>query len=307
MKKLFAILITILTFSAQAVENITIKSMYNAQHTGHVALYKIMEQANAVQQQYNFVLEMKPGANGTLAVKDMNRVPTTSLALINAAYVQNTIDNVLNEADYVPVMSLGDACWFLVGNVGSEQQGLKSLTTATQSLVLGGPGIGSASHLMSLELSEKINVPIRFVSFKSGAEANIVLTGENGVHLSFMTANEYSSLKTQNPRLQRLAVHCERRLPEAPGVATTKQQGVNSPYIFNTVLASVNMPATKLQEIKTILNNAVRAVGQEQILAMSDFNPPNFRNQSVDDYHKEKVRIMKNALIKYRAEIETAR
>jgi hypothetical protein len=67
------------------------------------------------------------------------------------------------------------------------------------------------------------------------------------------------------------------------------------------------MPATKLQEIKTILNNAVRAVGQEQILAMSDFNPPNFRNQSVDDYHKEKVRIMKNALIKYRAEIETAR
>lgn len=307
MKKLFTILITALTFSAQAVENITIKSMYNAQHAGHAALYKIMEQANTAQQQYNFVLETKPGANGVLAVKDMDRVPATSLALINAAYVQNIIDNVLNEADYVPVMSLGDACWFIVGNVGNEQQGLKSLTTVTQSLVLGAPGIGSASHITSLEIAEKINVPIRFVSFKSAGEANIVVTGENGVHLGMMTANEYSSLKTQNPRLQRLAIHCERRLPEAPGVATTKQQGVNAPYIFNTVLASVNMPTAKLQEIKAILNNAVRAVGQEQILAISDFNPPNFRNQSVDDYHKEKVRIMRNALIKHRAAIEAAK
>jgi len=307
MKKLFAILITALTFSAQAVENITIKSMYNAQHAGHAALYKIMEQANTAQQQYNFILETKPGANGVLAVKDMDRVPATSLALINAAYVQNIIDNVLNEADYVPVMSLGDACWFIVGNVGNEQQGLKSLTTATQSLVLGAPGIGSASHLTSLEIAEKINVPIRFVSFKSAGEANIVVTGENGVHLGMMTANEYSSLKTQNPRLQRLAIHCERRLPDAPGVATTKQQGINAPYIFNTVLASVNMPAAKLQEIKTILNNAVRAVGQEQILAISDFNPPNFRNQSVDDYHKEKVRIMRSALVKHRAAIEAAK
>ena len=307
MKKLFAILITALTFSAQAAENITIKSMYNAQHAGHAALYKIMEQANAVQQQYNFVLEMKPGANGVLAVKDMDRVPATSLALINAAYVQNTIDNVLNEADYVPVVSLGDACWFIVGNVGSEQQGLKSLSTVTQSLMLGAPGIGSASHLMSLEIAEKLNVPIGFVSFKSAGEASIVVTGENGLHLALMTANEYSSLKTRNPRLQRLAIHCERRHPDAPGVATTKQQGINTPYIFNTVLASVNMPTTKLQEIKTILNNAVRAVGQEQILAISDFNPPNFRNQSVDDYHKEKVRIMKNSLIKHRAEIEAAR
>jgi tripartite-type tricarboxylate transporter receptor subunit TctC len=307
MKKLFAILITALTFLAQAAENITIKSMYNAQHAGHAALYKIMEQANAVQQQYNFVLEMKPGANGVLAVKDMDRVPATSLALINAAYVQNTIDNVLNEADYVPVVSLGDACWFIVGNVGNEQQGLKSLSTVTQSMMLGAPGIGSASHLMSLEIAEKLNVPIAFVSFKSAGEASIVVTGENGLHLALMTANEYSSFKTRNPRLQRLAMHCERRHPDAPEVATTKQQGINTPYIFNTVLASVNMPTTKLQEIKTVLNNAVRAVGQEQILSISDFNPPNFRNQSVDDYHKEKVRIMKNALIKHRAAIEAAR
>jgi tripartite-type tricarboxylate transporter receptor subunit TctC len=158
-----------------------------------------------------------------------------------------------------------------------------------------------------MEIAEKINRPIRFVSFKSAGEVNIVVTGENGVHLGMMAHNEFTNLKTKNPRLQRLALHCERRLTEAPGIATTKQQGVNAPYIFNTIMASVNMPLTKLQEIKTVLNNAVIAVGQEQILAISDFNPPNFRNQSVDDYHKEKVRVMKTALIKHRTAIEAAR
>ena len=297
---------TTLALAAQA-EVITIKSPYTAQHAGHAALYKIIEKANIAQTQYNFILELKPGANGLLAVKDMDRTPDTSLALINAGYVQNIIDNMLNEANYVPVMSLGDACWFIVGNVGKEQQGLKSLIEVSQELVYGGVGFGTASHLISLSISEKINRPIRFIGFKSAADANITLAGENGVHLGMMTANEYLSLKTRNPRLQRLAVHCERRLSDAPNIATTKEQGINAPYVFNTILSSVNMPVAKLQEIKAILNNAVVTVGQEQLLAISDFNPPNFRNQSVDNYHKEKVRVMTTSLIKHRAEIEAAK
>ena len=305
MKKLIATLLAALALHAQA-EVITIKSPYGAQHAGHAALYKIMEKANTAQSQYNFILELKPGGNGLLALKDMDRTPATSLGLIHAGYVQNILDNLLNETDYVPVMALGDACWFVASNQGNEQQGLKSLTGG-KDLVMAGVGIGTAAHLTSMEIAEKINHPIRFVSFKSAAEASIVLAGENGVHITMMTSNEFTNLKTRNPRLQRLAVHCERRLPAAPGVATTKQQGITAPYIFNTIVANVDMPPAKLQEIKTILNNAVVAVGQDQILAMSDFNPPNFRNQSVDDYHKEKVRVMKTTLIKHRAAIEAAK
>ena len=305
MKKLIATLLAALALHAQA-EIITLKSPYGAQHAGHAALYKIMEKANTAQPQYNFILELKPGGNGLVALKDMDRTPATSLGLINAGYAQNIMDNLLNETNYVPVMALGDACWFVVSNQGNEQQGLKSLTGG-KDLVMASVGIGTATHLASMEIAEKINHPIRFISFKSAGEANIVLAGENGVHISVMSHNEFTNLKTRNPRLQRLAVHCERRLPDAPGVATTKQQGITAPYIFNTIVANVNMPPAKLQEIKIILNNAVVAVGQDQILAMSDFNPPNFRNQSVDDYHKEKVRVMKAALIKHRAAIEAAK
>jgi hypothetical protein len=67
MKKLIATLLAALALHAQA-EVITIKSPYGAQHAGHAALYKIMEKANTAQTQYNFMLELKPGGNGVLAL-----------------------------------------------------------------------------------------------------------------------------------------------------------------------------------------------------------------------------------------------
>jgi tripartite-type tricarboxylate transporter receptor subunit TctC len=306
MKKLIATLLTTLALIAQA-EVIAIKSPYNAQHTGHTALYKIMENANQSQTQYNFVLELKPGGNGIVALKDMGRTPATALTLINAAYVQNIIDNKLRDEDYIPVAALGDACWIVVGNLGNEKQGIKSLAPVSVPLVYGGVGFGTASHLLSIEISDQINQPVRYVSFKSAAEANILLTGENGVHIGLMSHAEFINLKTKNSKLQRLAVHCDYKLSSAPGVLTLKEQGISSPTVFNTILASVDMPKAKLQEITKVLNNSMVAVGKEKILELSDFIPPNFKNQSVEDYHNEKLRVMRRALIKHRDAIEAAR
>lgn len=306
MKKLIVTLLAVLALHTQA-EVITIKSPVGAQHAGHAALYKIMAKANSSQKKYTFLLELKPGGQGTVALKDMARTPATSLTLIYAAYVQNIIDNKIRDEDYVPVAALGDACWIVVSNLGNEKQGIKSLASVSTPLVYGGVGIGTASHLLSIEISDQIDRPVRYVSFKSAAEANIVLTGENGVHIGLMSQTESANLKTQNPKLQRLAVHCDHRLPLAPGVPTLKEQGIVSPTVFNTILASVDMPPAKLQEIKNILNKSIVAVGKEKILALSDFIPPNFKNQSVEDYHKEKLRVMKRALIKHQDAIEAAK
>jgi hypothetical protein len=304
MKKLLTMLLATLTFAVQA-EVITLKSPYNAQHAGHAAIYKIFDQANSGQKKYTFVLELKPGGQGVVALKDMDKTPATALGLITAPYVQNTIDGTLNEADYVPVTSLGDACWFIISNVGNEQSGIKSLLSASPDLVGSIVGIGSATHLTLMEIGDKLNRRYRYVSFKSAAEGNVLMAGNNGVNFGIAPNTEFINLKSVNPNMQRLAMHCERRHPQAPHVATTRQQGIDAPYVFNTVLASVNMPAERRQEIKSILDNAILAVGQDQILTISDFNPPVFRQLSVEEYHKQKITAMKRALTKHRAEIET--
>jgi tripartite-type tricarboxylate transporter receptor subunit TctC len=306
MKTLITTLLAALALHAQA-EVITLKSPIGAQHAGHAALYKIMEHANNSQKQYNFIMELKPGGNGVVALKDMSRTPASSLALIHAAYVQNINDNKIRDEDYVPVAALGDACWYIVSNLGSEKQGIKSLASVSTPLVYGGVGFGTASHLLSIEIGDQINRPVSYVSFKSAAEANIMLTGENGVHIGMMTQTEFKNLKTQNPKLQRLAVQCDHRLSSGPQIATSKEQGVTSPYVFNTIMASVDMPAAKVQEIKKILNNSIVAVGKETIISLSDFSPPNFKNQSTEEYHKEKIRVMKRALVKHQDAIEAAK
>lgn len=307
MKKIMlALALSLPVFAAIAQTTISIKSLYNAQHAGHAAIYKILNQANKDQKKYNFILELRPGGNGLIATRAIERSPATSLVLINAAYVQNVLDKKLNEKDYVPVASLGDACWFVMSNVGDERKGIESLKDlpGTVNLALGAPGIGSASHLLSLEISEKINRPVMFVSFRSAGEAAINVTGENGLQLTLVTPAQFVAFSEKNPRLQRLAIHCETRSASAPHVATTKQQGIISPYVFNTFLASTEMPKDRLKEIKEILNQAIVQVGQNQILALSDFDPPNFRNQPIDVYHNEKVQIMKNSLIKHQDRIK---
>jgi tripartite-type tricarboxylate transporter receptor subunit TctC len=306
MKKLIATLLTVLALQAHA-QVITLKSPYNAQHAGHSAIYKIFEHANSSQKKYTFMLELKPGGQGTIALKDMDRTPATALGLIAAPYVQNTIDGVLNEADYVPVTSLGDACWFIISNVGDEKEGVKSLLSASPDLVGSVVGIGSATHLAMIEISDKLNRPYRYVNFKSAAEGNVLLAGNNGVNFGIAPNAEFLNLKNINPSMQRLAMHCERRHPQAPHVATTRQQGIDAPYVFNTVLASVNMPVERRQEIKTILDNAILAIGQDQILAISDFNPPVFRQLNVEEYQKQKMVAMKRALTKHRSKIEAAK
>lgn len=291
---------------ATAAETIAIKSPYAANHVGHAALYKIFEQANKSQNKYTFILELKPGDQGVVALKSMDQTPDSALTLIAAPFVENVIRGKLVDSDYVAVSSLGHACWFLTSTQGDEQRGLASLASSGAEIIGGAPGIGSATHLTMLEISEKINRPIRYISFKSAAEANVLIAGNNQVNFGIMAYNELQNLKTVNPNLKPLAIHCTHRNPAMPNVATTREQGINSPYVFNTIMASKNMADAKRQELGFVLNQAILDVGQEQILKISDFLPPIFYRQSAQQFHAENVNRLRQSLSKHKTAIEAA-
>ena len=306
MKFLFGILAFCVSMLASAAETITVKSPYAANHTGHAALYKIFEQANQSQNKYTFILELKPGDQGVVALKSMDQTPSTALGLIAAPFVENAQRGKINEADYEAVSSLGHACWIFMSTVGNEKDGLASLATAPDRIVGGAPGVGSATHLTMLEISEKIKKPIQYVSFKSAAEANILIAGNNQVNLGIASYNELKNLRTINPNIKPLAVHCTRRNPLLPNVATTQEQGINAPYVFNTIVASKNMDSAKRQELGNILNQAMLDLGQERIVEISDFYPPIFYRQSAQRFHSENVAKLKHSLAKFKSDIESA-
>lgn len=306
MKFLFGIIAFCFSLLAQSAETITVKSPYAANHVGHAALYKIFEQANRSQNKYTFILELKAGDQGVLALKSMDQSPNNSLALIAAPFVENSLRGKISEADYVPVASLGHACWFLVSPEGDEKKGLASLTNITGNIVGGAPGIGSATHLTMIEIAEKVKKPLQYVSFKSAAEANVLVAGGNQINFGIMSYNELQNYRTVNPNLKALAIHCTHRNPLLPNVATTAEQGIQSPYVFNTIVASKNMDDAKKQELGFFLNQATLDIGSEQILKISDFYPPIFYKQSPQQFHNENVARLKQSLSKHKSVIESA-
>lgn len=307
MKFFIGILIGIFTTCVGAQETIRVVSPYTASHKGHAAIYKILEKANSSQHRYNFILELKPGGAGVIALRSVDRAPTSSIGLIHALFVQNSIDGLIQEENYVPISSLGDACWFIVAKSGDEQQGIKSLINTNERLVFGGVGIGSASHLIALGLSAAIKKEVEFVPFQSAADAGILLVGNNEVNLNLMPMNEFETLYTKNNSLKRLAIHCPRRHHDAKWVATTQEQGIIGPYVFNTFVTNKEMPVSKQKELGTILDQAIAGIGNKTILDISGFHPPMFDKVPVSKYHSERVQIIKDALLRYQSEISKSK
>lgn len=115
--------------------------------------------------------------------------------------------------------------------------------------------------------------------------------------------HEFEALVTKNSSLKRLAIHCPRRHLDAKWVATTREQGIVSPYIFNTFVVNKEMLLAKQKELGAILDQAMISVGTATILDISGFYPPVFDKVPVGKYHSERVLLLKDTIGRYQSEI----
>lgn len=263
---------------AISAETIKILSPYSASHSGTPALLKLIDQANASQQIYKFILEFKPGGNQIIAVKSIE--PENSLAVIAPAFVDNVATGKLDANDYVPVWALGDACWAVITN--------KPLTRTTE-FTVGGVGVGNASHLTALALGEKYNFKVQYIVFKSNNDALINMTGNNGVEMVIDRYESYQNLRSKNSNLRMVAASCPSRLRQEPKIKTLAEQGVSAPYIFNIIIAHKNMPLARQKAISNILTNIANDIGVDEFYKLSAMRPPQFDGIGVVEYYQKSL------------------
>ena len=295
MKRLLLSLLLAISVGAHATETIKIYSPYSPGHSATPALFKIVDEANASQKIYNFVVEFKPGGNQIIAVKSLDE---KSLAIIAPAYVENIESGKLDERDYVPVYAFGDACWAVITN--------KPLTNAKE-FVVGGVGFGNAAHLTALALGEKYKFDVRYVVFKSNNDALVNMAGNNGVEFVIDKYEAYESLKTKNLKLTMIAASCPSRLPQATTVKTLKEQGIAAPFVFNIAIAHKDMPAGRRAAIAKILNSATITVGEHEIFKLSAMRPPVFDGIDADQFYSKSIALVRNLQIKYKKQIESSK
>jgi hypothetical protein len=285
-----------------ATENIIIVSPYSASHSGSPAMFRIIEQANRNQSQYNFVLEFRPGGEQILSVKYMDEQPQNRVSIIAPKFVEHTQSGKLNIDNYDPVWSLGDACWGVITNVGDEHRGVISLQ-GQRELVVGGVGVGNAAHLTALQLASRYGFLVRYVPFKSNMDALVLMTGDGSVNMVLERVASYQQMKARNPNLQMLAMNCPKRHPDMPNVKTLAEQGITAPTVFNIVIANRVMRAGRLDEIARILTQAANQTGLSTIQSLSDFRPSQFDSVPTSMYYNKHVRLLEQLLYKHRNQI----
>lgn len=281
--------------TAQAAEDIYIQSPYSASHGGTPAYLAIIEEANSIQDKYEFHLENKPGGQQIIAVKQMDLSPQNRLAIIAPKYVEHTRSGKLKREDYVPIHALGSACWIVITNLGesiAEMRGNDKIT-------VGGVGIGNATHLTSLQIGEATGANINYVVFKSNYEGLVLMAGDGSVNMVLEKAKNYAQMKEKNPNIKAAAASCTTRHPMLPEVPTLAEQGVEAPQVFNITVASKDMEAERSSELGQILNTATRNLGASRVAGLSDMNSPVFEDKTIDTFYQENIAIVEKLLEKH--------
>jgi tripartite-type tricarboxylate transporter receptor subunit TctC len=297
MKKAFLFLTSII-FCNQlyASEIITIYSPYSPSHSGTPAMIKIIDESNSIQKKFKFRLEFKPGGDQIIAIRSMDEAPANSLSIVAPKYVEHISSGKLNRSRYVPVHALGDACWAVISNLGSESEGISSLK-GIEEIVVGGVGFGNAAHLTALQIGEKYNFRVRYIPFKSNFDALILMAGNGSINFVLERVVNYENLKIKSSDLKMLAVSCPIRNNRYPQTRTLAEQGIIAPFVFNITVSSILMPESKRNEISKILDQATISIGKEQIQELSDMIPPIFSKISTQDHYNNSINLVEKLLI----------
>lgn len=308
MKKLLQMALGLtLAASALAKETISIVFPYTPTHGTTPVFYPLVEEANKLQNKYNFVFETKPGGNGLIALNYMNGSPANRVAVIAPAFVENTSDGKILESDFVHVVGMGDMCMAVFNKHGNEAQGFSSLK-GTKDLVLGGVGWGNGSHLVGLQIGEKYDLTVRNIVFKSNNEGLVNLAQDGGVTQVFDRINAFNDLKSQakvQPKI--LGVSCSQRLKDYPHIKTLKEQGITAPSPWIIITSSKDMPTTTRVEIADIINKSLQVIGQQRVWELSSLQPLIFTGQNLNEYYLQKATLQRALLRKFQSAIDADR
>lgn len=196
MKKILATLLAALTLTvAQARENITI---YYAWGPGDsVANYHrtIANEANKIQDKYNFLFDTKPGAGGAIAARTVLAQPDTILAHSTAFFVRPVV--YPNESyDLTQFKEQYVHCMAPMAITSTKYKAWKDVP-ADAKVSVGISGLGVTTHLAAIEMQKRFP-NLNIIPFKSTNDSMLsMVAGQTDFHIGFISEAEQWSKENQ--------------------------------------------------------------------------------------------------------------
>lgn len=179
-----AILLALSMGVAQARETITLMYSWTAADNAANFYRALVMEANRLQSQYNFVLDFKPGAGGTVAANTTLANQNNMLWLNSSAgYIRSYLfaSESHNMSDFRLVMPMCASPFVIISSKYKTWQEVPR----DAKLSIGMTGLGATSHLVSIQIAK--NFPnMTIVPFKSTSEALLnVLNGSLDFSVGF--------------------------------------------------------------------------------------------------------------------------
>jgi tripartite-type tricarboxylate transporter receptor subunit TctC len=188
MKKFISIMAMALAFSAQAKDTITI--VYAWGPGDSVANYHrtIANEANKIQDKYNFIFDTKPGAGGAIAANHVLNTPGSILAHSTAFFVRPVV--FPNESyDLAKYREQYVHCMAPMAITSTKYKAWKD-TPADAKVSVGISGLGVTTHLAALEMQKRFP-NLNIVPFKSTNDSMLsMVAGQTDFHIGFISEAE---------------------------------------------------------------------------------------------------------------------
>jgi tripartite-type tricarboxylate transporter receptor subunit TctC len=257
MKKLLAVVLTAFALTATAKENITIHYSWSPADVAANFHRQLANEANKLQDKYNFIFDAKPGAGGSIAANYIlaNAEQTAILANSSAFFIRpNFFPN--ESHDISKFKELFPQCSAPIA-ISSKKYQTWAEVPKDKPLSVGVSGLGVTTHLVATEIAKKYPNMI-VVPFKSTAEALVAtMGGQTDFAVNFI--GDSAQYKEGKNKIYVLGITGKHSVDD---VKTFTSQGFSKELeLMNTpaqLLVSTKLSDTKFKEFREIFLTAGR-------------------------------------------------
>jgi tripartite-type tricarboxylate transporter receptor subunit TctC len=253
----------------------------------------------------NFVVENRPGANGTIATNvvvqsapDGYTLLFTSDSITSTPYIYKELPYDVFK-DLTPIASAGvlDGLLVLV-NPSSPAHSIDDFIAYAKShrVLYGSPGIGNGLHLAAALFNKTVGLTMEHVPFKGASEVVAALLGGN-IDIMFVTPPSVLGL-IKDGKLRALAFTGSKPFPELPDVPLMKSSVPNYPPVdsWGIFFAPAKTPSAIVDALNAAVRKALRAPAVANVVQKSGFMPDDRTAEQTAEFFRSKVKAAREAV-----------
>jgi tripartite-type tricarboxylate transporter receptor subunit TctC len=260
---------------------------------------RVVAQSLSEQLKQQFIVENKPGANGTIGSDSVAKAkPDGHTLLVQAStFVANplflkTVPYDVNR-DFTPVSNLGSVPLLVTAHPSVPGSNLREFIDAARAkpakYSFGHSSLGSASHLAEEAIKREAKLDVQIIPYKG---TGAVITDLIGGHVNaFIDALPSSYPLVKSGKVKALAVTSAKRIPLVPDVPTVAESGLAGFEMVSWygMWGPAKLPKELAQRISAEVAKAIRSPLASQRLGEQAFQVVGSTPEEFEAYIKSET------------------